>query len=59
MIKYEFIDNKADLERVTSIFESEETIAVDLEADSMFHFREKVCLIQMASKKLTVVIDPL
>lgn len=59
MLKYEFIDNKADLERVTAIFESEKTIAVDLEADSMFHFREKVCLIQMASERLTVVIDPL
>ncbi len=59
MFKYEFIDNKAGLKRITEMFESESTIAVDLEADSMFHFQEKVCLIQMASKNLTVVIDPL
>lgn len=35
------------------------TVAVDLEADSMFHYQEKVCLIQMAANGHTVVIDPL
>ncbi len=34
-------------------------IAVDLEADSMFHFQEKVCLLQMASPRATYVVDPL
>jgi len=34
-------------------------VAVDLEADSMFHYREKVCLVQMAANGHTVVIDPL
>ena len=34
-------------------------IAVDLEADSMFHFKEKVCLLQIASAKATYVVDPL
>lgn len=59
MVKYEFIDNKTDLQKIAGLFEKEKTIAVDLEADSMFHFKEKVCLIQIASKNLTVVIDPL
>lgn len=59
MFKCEFINNKSDLQRITREFESESTIAVDLEADSMFHFKEKVCLIQMASKNITAVIDPL
>lgn len=35
------------------------TVAVDLEADSMYHYQEKVCLIQMAANGHTVVIDPL
>jgi ribonuclease D len=39
--------------------ETAETVAVDLEADSMFHYQEKVCLIQMAANGHTVVIDPL
>ena len=34
-------------------------IAVDVEADSLYHFKEKVCLIQMASDRQTVVLDPL
>jgi ribonuclease D len=34
-------------------------VAVDLEADSMYHFREKVCLVQMASAAGSFVIDTL
>lgn len=34
-------------------------MAVDLEADSMFHFQEKVCLLQIAANRHNVVIDPL
>lgn len=34
-------------------------IAVDLEADSMYHFQERVCLLQMATARHQVVIDPL
>ena len=33
--------------------------AFDLEADSMYHFQEKVCLIQIATETETLVIDPL
>ncbi len=59
MVNYKFIDTKAKLEEIATLFEQEATVAVDLEADSMFHFKEKVCLIQMASKNHTAVIDPL
>ncbi|HHP7235612.1 MAG TPA: ribonuclease D [Desulfobacterales bacterium] len=34
-------------------------IAVDLEADSMYHFQEKVCLIQLAAERRIFLIDPL
>lgn len=34
-------------------------IAVDLEADSMFHYQERVCLLQMATADENVIIDPL
>jgi ribonuclease D len=34
-------------------------IAVDLEADSMYHFQEKVCLLQIATRHHKTVIDPL
>ncbi|GAB6095465.1 ribonuclease D [Desulfatiferula olefinivorans] len=59
MADYLFIENEGDLKTIAEAFEQADHIAVDLEADSMFHFKEKVCLIQMASDSLTVVIDPL
>ncbi len=34
-------------------------IAVDLEADSMHNYREKVCLLQFSTPDTTVLIDPL
>lgn len=34
-------------------------VGVDLEADSMHHFNEKVCLLQLASPSLCAVVDPL
>ncbi|MFZ2041486.1 MAG: HRDC domain-containing protein [Desulfobacterales bacterium] len=34
-------------------------LAVDLEADSMFHFREKVCLLQITTGRENFVLDPL
>jgi len=36
-----------------------ESIAVDLEADSMHHYREQVCLLQVTAGDETVLIDPL
>jgi ribonuclease D len=59
MLNFRFIESVKDLEEVSRPFADARTIAVDLEADSMFHFREKVCLIQMASETRTIVIDPL
>jgi ribonuclease D len=38
---------------------AEKVIAVDLEADSMHNYQEKVCLIQVSTLKKTVLIDPL
>jgi ribonuclease D len=39
--------------------ENEETVGVDLEADSLFHYQEKVCLIQMATPAICFLVDPL
>ena len=56
---YRFIRTPAELEQFVSRISQEKIIAVDLEADSMFHFQEKVCLLQMAGNGENVVIDPL
>jgi len=47
------------LKRFAQRIQGEAILAVDLEADSMFHFQEKVCLVQMAGNGENVVIDPL
>jgi ribonuclease D len=57
--KYTPINTKTDLEKITRDLKKEKSIAVDVEADSMYHFKEKVCLIQLATKKEYFVIDPL
>ena len=58
-IDYQIIDTMAELKTIAKILEKEETIAIDLEADSMFHFKEKVCLIQVATEKRNIIIDPI
>ncbi len=37
----------------------EKVIAVDLEADSMHNYREKICLLQFSTPEATVLVDPL
>ena len=56
---YQLIETLSELKTVADLFKKEKAIAVDLEADSMYHFKEKVCLIQMATHDINVVIDPL
>lgn len=56
---YAMITTPSELEAFARAIENEKIIAVDLEADSMYHFREKVCLLQMASRQINVLIDPL
>jgi ribonuclease D len=58
-VKYQIIDTPAKLKDISNTFLKEAKIGVDLEADSMYHFQEKVCLLQMATKRMNVIIDPL
>jgi ribonuclease D len=58
-VKYQIIDTPAGLRDIANTFSKETSIGVDLEADSMYHFQEKVCLLQMATKRMNFIIDPL
>ena len=58
-ITYKFINTRNELEDFVGTIKNEKAVGVDLEADSMYHFKEKVCLIQMAAPKINVLIDPL
>ncbi len=59
MIDYNYISDNTALKEAVNTLTRTEAIAVDLEADSMYHYQEKVCLIQMAQNGRVWVIDPL
>ncbi|RZB30398.1 MAG: ribonuclease D [Desulfobacteraceae bacterium Eth-SRB1] len=58
-LDYKIIDTISGLEDIARSLEKGKNVAVDLEADSMFHFKEKVCLVQIATKRINVIIDTL
>jgi len=53
------IDTEAALKKISAGLEENKVVAVDLEADSMYHFKEKVCLVQLATKTASFAVDPL
>jgi ribonuclease D len=55
----EIITDGGKLAEVAGIINSETEIAVDLEMDSLHHYREKVCLIQISTRTENWLIDPL
>jgi ribonuclease D len=56
---FDIIDTRSALEDLAQKLHPQTEIAVDLEADSMYHYKEKVCLIQLAGDTITAVVDPL
>jgi len=56
---YTLISNSKSLIRLVDRLKKESEIGVDLEADSMFHYEEKVCLIQISTNSEDILIDPL
>ena len=56
---YLIVDSNSKLEKLAGQLERQKIIGVDLEADSMYHFKEKVCVIQIGTQQITAVIDPL
>jgi ribonuclease D len=56
---YEWIETLPRLEGVARILGQAKIIGVDLEADSFYHYFEKVCLIQIATESASYVMDPL
>lgn len=53
------IEDDAALEETVQKLKQETRIAVDLEGDSMHHFRERVALIQVSTLHEDYIIDPL
>ncbi len=56
---YLHVESPEMLLEITEPLERERAIGVDLEADSMFHYREKVCLLQISTPVQNILVDPL
>ncbi len=59
MRRREFVDQPQALSDLVEQLQSESTLAVDTEADSLHSFREKLCLIQISNSERDWVVDPL
>jgi ribonuclease D len=57
--RFRIVDSEQSLQEIIPELEKSSYLSVDLEADSMFNFREKVCLIQLAVPEINLVVDPL
>jgi ribonuclease D len=55
----EIITTSARLAELAGLLSQQTEIAVDLEMDSLHHYREKVCLIQVSTRTASWLIDPL
>jgi ribonuclease D len=58
MLPFTFIESDADLESACKRMSEYPIIGVDLEADSMHSFKEKICLIQIATGDEAFLVDP-
>jgi ribonuclease D len=59
MEQIEILTTKTQVAELAELLIKETSIAIDLEADSMHNYQEKVCLIQVSTEQKTVLIDPL
>ena len=57
--RYTLVEKPNDIEKAFKNFAEDERVAVDLEADGLFSYRDKVCLIQLAGRAGITIVDPL
>jgi len=53
------IESRADLDALAQDLLGQRIIAVDTEADSFYHYFDKTCLVQIATRRQIYLIDPL
>lgn len=56
---FQYISEQEQLNHLAEKLAREPAVAVDLEADSLHHFEEKVCLIQLGTHSTCHIVDPL
>jgi ribonuclease D len=56
---FEIIETRSDLDSLAQDLLTEKVIAFDTEADSFYHYFDKTCLIQIATRRQIYLVDPL
>jgi ribonuclease D len=56
---YQFIKEQSSWETCVAAFQRQPTLAIDLEANSLYAYQEQVCLIQISIPGQDFIIDPL
>lgn len=56
---YELVETPEDLDALAQDLLGEKVLAVDTEADSFYHYFDKTCLLQIATRRQIYLIDPL
>jgi ribonuclease D len=56
---FELIETHEDLDALVQDLLGEKILAFDTEADSFYHYFDKTCLVQVATRKQIYLIDPL
>ena len=59
MSDHVLIESPADLEALVKRLRRERVIAVDTEADSFYHYKDKICLVQIGYRGGIALVDPL
>ncbi len=59
MADFERIETAADLDALSRELLRQKVISVDTEADSFYHYYDKTCLVQVATRREIYLIDPL
>jgi ribonuclease D len=56
---FQLIDTREDLDSLAQELLGEKILAFDTEADSFYHYFDKTCLVQVATRRQIYLIDPL
>ena len=59
MSEFEFVSENSRLAEIVDTISRGARVAVDLESNGFFRYRERVCLVQLASDAGTFLVDPL
>ena len=59
MADFQVIETRTDLDTLAHDLLGEKVIAVDTEADSFYHYFDKTCLVQIATRRQIYLVDPL